>query len=336
MLAHRALHIRPVICRAYSSAAAPQPVSLLPNDSLETFRTNAFEPQTPAVLPRGTFNGLPAIDKWFAEVGGKKLLNASYLARYGSAIVPLEFSNEDHFTRTEQSLSFFLECVEASSSTYTKRPNRYFSGFVPGARAVKRTKKSNDFFSASDITKSAPAKPTQPAKPKKPTARVYLAQAPIANLPQGLRDDVPSPGIVLKAGKGDVYDSSIWLGEAPTYTPLHRDPNPNLFVQLAGKKIVRLFRPEVGRSIFAKVQKKIGGGANANIRGEEMMQGAEKKALEHEVWGEGNNEFKSVAWEAELEAGDGLFIPKGWWHSVKGIGAGMTGSVRALMLLEKR
>jgi len=27
-----------------------------------------------------------------------------------------------------------------------------------------------------------------------------------------------------------------------------------------------------------------------------------------------------------LEAGDGMFIPKGWWHSVKGVGKGIIGS----------
>jgi hypothetical protein len=253
------------------------------------------------------------------------VLNRTYLAPFGSAILPLEFSNDSHFTRSEQSLSFFLECIEASTSTYATRPNRYFSSYVPGARAVKRTKKDNDFFNASKVTAVKRSK-------TKPTARIYLAQAPIANLPQGLRDDLPTPEVVLKAGKGDVYDSSIWLGEAPTYTSLHRDPNPNLFVQLAGKKIVRLFRPETGRRIFAKVQEQIGGTASASIRGEEMMAGAEKKALEQEVWGENDNEFRSAAWEAELGAGDGLFIPKGWWHSVKGIGDGMTGSVRFVVL----
>ena len=320
MLASRALSVRPAICRSYSSAPAPQAVPILPDTSIESFRKEALEPQTPALLPRGSFSSLPAVSKWFTDVSGRSVLNRANLAPFGSAVVPLEFSNESHFTRSEQSLSFFLECVEASSSVYTSRPNRYFSGYIPGARAVKRTKTSNDFFSASPVTKIQ-------RKSKKPTARVYLAQASIANLPQGLRDDVPTPTIVQNAGKGDAYDSSIWLGDAPTYTPLHRDPNPNLFVQLAGRKIVRLFKPKVGQSIFSKVQEKISGHASASMRGEEMMMGAEKEALEEEVWGDNANHFRSAAWEAELGPGDGLFIPKGWWHSVKGIGEGMTGSV---------
>lgn len=302
-------------CRSYASVHGLQPVPVLHTADLETFRKEAFEPATPALLPRQAFNTLPAIVKWFTpdeNDAGKTTLNRSYLARFGATRVPLEISNHDRFTRIEQSFSFFLECVHASTSTYLPPPNRYFSAYVPNARTIRRTNHSNDFFSAATFTT--------------PTARVYLAQAPIDDLPQALRDDLPTPELVLRAGKGDIYDSSIWLGQAPTYTPLHRDPNPNLFVQLAGRKSVRLLRPEAGRAIFAKVQEMIGGNASATMRGEEMMQGAEKRALEEEVWGDGPNPDGTV-WQAELQSGDGLFIPKGWWHSIKGIGDGMTGSV---------
>lgn len=315
MLPRRALLVSRSQCRAYVTTHGLQPVPILPDATVETFRKEAFEAATPALLPRQSFQDLPAVHKWFSKEptkAGSISLNRPYLSRFGSTIVPLEISDNDQFTRVEQPLSFFLECVNAASSTFCKRPNRYFSSYVPGARAIRRTTESNDFFSASTTTV--------------PTARVYLAQAPIQDLPRGLRDDVSTPDIVLKAGKGDVYDSSIWLGQAPTYTPLHRDPNPNLFVHLAGKKLVRLYKPDVGRAIFAKVQERIGGSASATMRGEEMMQGVEKKALEAEVWND-DAEFQRYAWQAVLENGDAMFIPKGWWHSIKGVGAGMTGSV---------
>lgn len=300
-------------CRHFASGRASRPVVTLPDASLDTFRRDAFLPAIPALLPRQHFAALPAIHKWFT--GPSKAtpieLNATYLAKYGATIVPLEISHNEQFARVEQSLSFFLECAQASTSHHNTPRNRYFSSYVPGARAVKRTKQPNDFFSASTAA---------------PTARVYLAQASISNLPRALQLDVPTPQLVTHAGKGDIYDSSIWLGQAPTYTPLHKDPNPNLFVQLAGKKIVRLFKPDVGRAIFAKVQETIGGSASETMRGEEMMQGAEKEALEREVWQRDSSSF-GECWEAELKGGDALFIPKGYWHSIKGVGKGMTGSV---------
>ncbi|KAK4560301.1 hypothetical protein LTR86_005495 [Recurvomyces mirabilis] len=304
-----------VRCRTYSTQQGLRPVPVLPNANLETFRNDAFIPALPVLLPKSTFGDLPAIHKWFEgddSNDAPAVLNRAYLSRFGSTIVPLEISGNDQFHRIEQSFSFFLECVQSSQSKHQSRPNRYFSAYVPGARAIKKTATSNDFFSAAAITP--------------PTTKIYLAQAPINDLPHALRDDLPTPELVLKAGKGDVYDSSIWLGQAPTYTPLHRDPNPNLFVQLAGTKVVRLFKPDAGRAVFAKVQEKIGGSASATLRGEEMMQGAEKQALEQEVWG--SPEISSMTgYEAIVVRGDGLFIPKGWWHSIKGMGTGMTGSV---------
>ncbi|KAK3075584.1 hypothetical protein LTR53_001022 [Teratosphaeriaceae sp. CCFEE 6253] len=293
MLARRAACVRTPSCRPYITRRTLRPVPEVQAD-VDTFRADAFQPGTPALLPRQTFHQLPAVRKWFVTSSTGIELNSSYLARFGSTTVPLEISNDAAFARIEQSLSFFLE------------------PYVPGGRAAMRATHSDDFSSAA----------TTPS----PTARVYLAQAPMNDLPEQLKDDLPVPELVLKAGKGDVYDSSVWLGRAPTYTPLHRDPNPNLFVQLAGTKVIRLFKPDVGRAIFAKVQEAIGGSASATMRGEEMMHGAEREALEAEVWGETSG-LDSAGWEAELHGGDGLFIPKGWWHSVKGVGEGMTGSV---------
>lgn len=158
------------------------------------------------------------------------------------------------------------------------------------------------------------------------STRVYLAQCPIADLPPKLRADLPTPDLVKLAGTGDVYDSSIWLGEAPTFTPLHKDPNPNLFVQLCGTKVVRLVQPSQGEALLHKARNTAPqNGAGSAIRGDEMMAGKERDALERLVWDPSDSDL--VMFEAELEAGDGVFIPKGWWHSIKGIGQGMIGSV---------
>ncbi|KAL8763406.1 MAG: hypothetical protein Q9184_000794 [Pyrenodesmia sp. 2 TL-2023] len=159
--------------------------------------------------------------------------------------------------------------------------------------------------------------------------RLYVAQAPVKQLPAPLQDDLPTPEIVTKAGKGDVYDGSVWLGIAPTYTPLHRDPNPNLYLQLAGRKVVRLLEPDGGQSVFAAVQVELGRQSSSRFRGEEMMKGEEKAVLESKVWPGDTfkNQVEISGWETTLEAGESMFIPQGWWHSVKSIGTGCTASV---------
>ncbi|KAJ5949710.1 hypothetical protein N7454_001294 [Penicillium verhagenii] len=168
------------------------------------------------------------------------------------------------------------------------------------------------------------------------SARLYLAQCQLMDLPPVLRDDFPTPTIVAQAGKGDVYDTNVWIGHPPTYTPLHRDPNPNLFVQLAGQKVVRLLAPAEGQALFSAVRRELGqsgGKEAAAIRGEEMMQGQERALLDEMVWGVSASAGSDSGhrYEVHLEAGDGVFIPKGWWHSIKGIGEGVTASFTMLL-----
>ncbi|KAH9865584.1 hypothetical protein J1614_009169 [Plenodomus biglobosus] len=157
-----------------------------------------------------------------------------------------------------------------------------------------------------------------------PATCLYLAQHSLSDLPPPLQNDLPTPPLLAQLGRGDIYASSLWMGRPPTRTPLHRDPNPNLFVQLAGRKVVRLIRPEVGRGVYERVRSEIGnGGGRASMRGSEMMEGDEMAGLEQAVWGD-SGEGEGV--EAELESGDGLYIPLGWWHAVHGIGEGANAS----------
>lgn len=164
--------------------------------------------------------------------------------------------------------------------------------------------------------------------PKDSRQRIYLAQCQLQDLPDQLKSDLPVPEIVLNAGKGDIYDSNIWVGRAPTYTPLHRDPNPNLFYQLAGKKVVRMFPPNIGERIFREVRHQLGTSASSSMRGEEMMAGAERIALEQRVWPNGSDDpADEGCQQAILEHGQALFIPLKWWHSIKGLGTGISASV---------
>ncbi|KAG5968402.1 hypothetical protein E4U58_001889 [Claviceps cyperi] len=149
--------------------------------------------------------------------------------------------------------------------------------------------------------------------------QLYMAQCPLSDLPLSLREKLAAPELVTRAGKGDIYNSSIWLGTEPTYTPLHRDPNPNLFCQMWRQKVVRLLPPTTGDRVFFEVQQQIQQQGNSRIRAAEMMQGKERIALHDAIWS--NDALPGSMCEAELDAGDALFIPEGWWHSVKSMGS---------------
>lgn len=278
----------------YSTASPPSwhRVGTLHDSSVEAFRQEAFIPSLPVVLPQGHFSEIPALRKWFHRSGNQLntyALAQDYLSQFRDSVVPLEL------TRLPDG-----SVINDTESTFHRAE-------APLGLFLEWTKHAN----------------------ARTADRLYLAQASFSVLPQGLRDDLPTPGIVAKAGKGDVYDTNLWMGVPPTYTPLHRDPNPNLFVQLAGKKTVRLLKPAAGHEVFASVQNALGQSGSSTFRGEEMMKGKEKRLLEAHVWGTKSPPEGAISsgYEACLERGDGLFIPQGWWHSIRGVGEGVTGSV---------
>ena len=281
-----------------------KPIPTLTSSSIQHFRKHAFEAALPRLLPRGTFAPLlPAICNWFHHNHDPVTLNTSYLRSQPNFSVPVEI------TSTSNNVQSF------------ERVDLPFSHFIAAITSPKDS----------------------------PNHQLYIAQAPLPSIPATLQSDVPTPALVLETGKGDLYDSSLWLGLAPTYTPLHRDPNPNLFVQLAGRKRVRIFPPDFGRALFSEAQRQVGGQSDARFRGEEMMVGVERKVLRRMVWddddkggdrvdepqanwesnGEGDVEraVNEAGVEAELDSGDGLFIPTAWWHSIRGVRKGVNGSV---------
>ncbi len=150
-----------------------------------------------------------------------------------------------------------------------------------------------------------------------PLTRLYIAQVPLEDLPPELRDDVGLPLTVRRTGRGDMYSSSLWLGLEPTATPWHCDPNPNMFFQLCNAKVVRMALPRIGETVFRQTKLQLGMTASLRIRGEEMMAGPERDLLDDAIWTRPSQDLV----EAHLDAGDALFIPKGWWHSVKSAGS---------------
>ncbi|KAL8849643.1 MAG: hypothetical protein Q9221_005410 [Calogaya cf. arnoldii] len=146
------------------------------------------------------------------------------------------------------------------------------------------------------------------ARTESPQQRLYIAQASLDRLPKPMQDDLPTPDLVTKTGKGDVYDASIWLGLAPTYTPIHRDPNPNMYLQLAGRKVIRLLEPNIGQAVFDGFHLTSGSKASSRFRGDEMMIGQEKGFLEAQIWSNETREDgeESVGFEAILDAGESM------------------------------
>ncbi|RFU35419.1 hypothetical protein B7463_g945, partial [Scytalidium lignicola] len=299
------------------------------------FREKAFVPQLPMIIkateeetscssPSHTFaNSIPAACKWFSlephsdgvETAEQRVVLAKdYLAPFADTILPYEL----YLDQNEISQTAYRNWIEELARRDSGNGPANFLSRVIDSSPVSQT------FHRFDGPLSIMLQASTSISNNRQQQRLYIAQAQISDLPKQLQADLPIPTLVTQAGKGDVYDANIWIGLPPTYTPLHKDPNPNLFVQLASQKLVKLFRPSIGNSIFFKVQQEIGGSASAQFRGEEMMEATERKALDEYVWG---TKAPSDGFEVVLSPGDALFIPKGWWHAIKSLGSNLNASV---------
>ena len=290
--------------------------------SVEEFRERAFIPGNPILITTSndtrsnpadiklSKSSIPAAVKWFShgpfdrpEASKPQIVTPSdYLLPFAATTLPYEIIVNSRNTfrswlgeENQELVSYLNQLLENSEGFH--RFNAPLALFLQACRP----KSGSSFLEG-----------------------LYIAQAQIADLPKELQDDVPTPRIVMEAGKGDIYDANIWMGIPPTYTPLHKDPNPNLFVQLASSKLVRLFKPNTGAAMFREIQQRIGQNSSSNFRGYEMMEGPERNALDKSVWGQS---VMREGFEVTVNPGDALFIPKGWWHSIKSIGTNVTASV---------
>ncbi|KAE9377132.1 Clavaminate synthase-like protein [Stipitochalara longipes BDJ] len=294
---------------------------------LSEFRKRAFIPDTPLLITGdgtastakdGTLShqSFPAAQKWFTHEPGfdsRSVLTLSeqYLSRFQDTILPYELTIDSN----GKSLEEYINWTQAKDNE-----RQELATYLIKLLSESENRTFHRFHAPLSLFLQA----CRATPPHIPRPRLYIAQAQISDLPKALQDDLPTPRIAKEAGKGDIYDANIWMGIPPTYTPLHKDPNPNLFVQLASSKRVRLFEPSIGSKIFRDVQARIGQYGFASFRGEEMMEGPERDTLDEIVWG---NTGQREGYEATVSPGDALFIPKGWWHSINSMGSDVTASV---------
>lgn len=302
--------------------------------AVQRFRELAFDAGKPLLLkgPQDGHARMPAMEKWFQPVDDAQRSPVTdtispYFQGFPMAHVPYELMYPQPREGARDAVSQFMDFLE-SGSDFTAgetleralashlRQQLLMAGAEPrdAAGGAAHQQRLLRFDAPLALLIAALRYNAQAEEPSRRLRQLYIAQSHLADLPGELSRDLPAPRVVAEAGRGDVYASSVWLGLEPTYTPLHRDPNPNLFVQLRGSKAVRLLPPRDGDAVFRHVQERLGRwGGSSRIRGAEMMEGPERGLLHDAVWAEPGWPLR----EAHLGPGDALFIPKGWWHSVR-------------------
>ncbi|KAI0888318.1 Clavaminate synthase-like protein [Annulohypoxylon maeteangense] len=289
---------------------------------IDSFRRIAWDPKIPLLLRAS--HKFPANEKWFrfSEKGSYPSFSPYFLS-FADEILPYEFTiprsplhnrpNSEH-----EILSAFLEWLlrphEDREPPLIAAMESIVKSIINETRSPNNPSNFQQ-FEAPVALMIAACQFNENRESDKRLKNLYVAQSDLSHLPGPLFGDLPAPDIVKHAGKGDIYSSSIWLGLQPTYTPLHRDPNPNLFCQLVGSKKIRLMTPDRGDRIYAHVRKELGLNGNSRFRGTEMMEGRERQLLHDAVWND------ATISEVLVNPTDALFIPMGWWHSVASNGA---------------
>lgn len=286
---------------------------------LDSFRSLAWEPAVPVHLQG--FHHLPATETWFtnSSPGRETISPGPKLSRFHDTVVSYELIVSPHHGESSE---YSLDCLQDFQTWLKARPAEQDNLLSPLVGHLLQLIQDHQLrFLQFDAPLGLLIQASQYNRSTKSPHRIkqlYIAQSDIRMLPAPLSEDLPIPEIVSQVGKGDIYSSSTWLGLQPTYTPLHRDPNPNLFCQLVGSKAVRLLGPRDGMSIFQDVRRKLGVAGNSRFRGPEMMDGPERDGLHRAIWVD-PDPAREIR-QAVLGPGDGLFIPQGWWHSVRSVG----------------
>lgn len=122
----------------------------------------------------------------------------------------------------------------------------------------------------------------------------YLNQAPLHDYPQ-LAEELELSRLAL----GKIYALNLWLG-AKTRSGLHFDNADNLFGQMHGKKRVLMVSPAHSRYLypFADNPSK----SQVDLEAPDLER--HPKCSRAEIWA------------CELQPGDALFMPRGWWHHI--------------------
>lgn len=152
------------------------------------------------------------------------------------------------------------------------------------------------------------ARYVSPPEGEEPTEPGYLAQHRLPDQVPELLDDIVIPDYCAFAEGGldeDKITLNMFVGPAGTVSPLHTDPRHNFFCQVRGRKFVRLINPSFRQKLYLF---------------EDLMR-KNTSQVDVEVPDLGQfPDFATVQCEDfVMEAGDCLFIPKGYFHHVRSL-----------------
>lgn len=140
--------------------------------------------------------------------------------------------------------------------------------------------------------------------------RYYLAQTSMDGELSPLAADIPLDAALTT---GMRCQKMLWLSSGDCVTALHYDGLQNLFVLFRGRKRFTLFPPEQTILLYP-----------SNRKGKERFSFVDVEKADMERF---PLYRKAEPIVIDLESGDALFIPTGWWHHVRSFGRSLAVSL---------
>lgn len=145
---------------------------------------------------------------------------------------------------------------------------------------------------------------------------LYLSQAPIyfgqcsgekhsAHVIEGIMEQVPIPAVLKHIDSNcELYQVNLWMNRDEIISSLHLDGNHNILVVHQGSKSVTLVAPDC----YAHHPKCT------------YLNPAYATSTHHSTIAYDDIDVvfpRKAVFHIDLQAGDALFIPEGWWHAVR-------------------
>ncbi len=134
------------------------------------------------------------------------------------------------------------------------------------------------------------------------------AMAWLSELSEELTREVPKPAYIDRAGWTMAV---LWIGAAGTVSGMHHDLADNLHTQLAGRKRFWLVDPADSKKLRPNgLFHGVPNGCSVDLEAPGASRDRSLDGL--------------VVHTAELQQGDALYLPRGWWHHVRTLESGVS------------